>query len=259
MRTYIINLKRSEERRKYVLKEVSRYACMDIELVEAVDGSLLSSEEIDERFDVKRFLYKNRRYPLPAEIGCTLSHRECYRRLLESGEEIALILEDDVSFHRPDFVDNVIESCVEILKEKKTGIIIFSLSEVVFLKGKKIECGYSLNKVWLGYGTQAYLIHRSVAEQLLKSVPSYVADDYQYMNIMGVDIYGVIPVFSTGKSSEGEVQREILLTKENICVYENVPLRYKLRDLLIRIFRKSLIILKIMTVYKYNFFNKENK
>ena len=38
IKTYVINLKRSADRREYILKETARYACMDVELVEAVDG-----------------------------------------------------------------------------------------------------------------------------------------------------------------------------------------------------------------------------
>ena len=98
IKTYIINMKESVERRERVLKEVSRYSFLDIEWVEAVNGKQLMEVQIGQLFDRKRFYSRYDREPLPGEIGCTLSHRECYRRLLWSDCKYALILEDDVFF-----------------------------------------------------------------------------------------------------------------------------------------------------------------
>lgn len=37
---------------------------------------------------------------LPEEIGCTLSHQTCYRRMVAEGIPYALILEDDLTMPR---------------------------------------------------------------------------------------------------------------------------------------------------------------
>ena len=77
IKTYIINLKESVGRKDQVLREVSRYPFMDIELVEAVNGRMLMEEQVEMLFDWKNFSYRYGHEPLPGEIGCTLSHREC--------------------------------------------------------------------------------------------------------------------------------------------------------------------------------------
>lgn len=252
MKTYVINLKSSEERRRYVLQEVTRYANMEVELVDAVNGLSLSPCERDKQFDIKLFMKRYGRFPLPGEIGCTLSHRECYRRLLESEEEIALILEDDIFFYWPEDVEKVINCCVEMLIKKKGGITIFSYAEIVFSGGRKLIGRYSLNRIWLGYGTHAYLLHRNAAKKLYKTKPSLVADDYEYINMKGVKVYGVLPQFSKGISSSGEVQTEIQVSRDNIPFDKKIFLKYKCRFLLTKIFRKSMIFLHVMSIVKFD-------
>ena len=144
IQTYVINLKRSADRREYILKETARYACMDVELVEAVDGYRLLPEETERLFDVKRFTYRYKRHPYPGEVGCTLSHQECYRRLLNSDEEVALILEDDIVFLKPELVDAVMTECCEMLKKEKGGVFIYSLLSVSSTRGRDMGNGYSI-------------------------------------------------------------------------------------------------------------------
>lgn len=233
MKTYIINMKTSEARREYVLKEVAWYACMDVELVEAVDGRLFSPAEKEERFDTGRFAFRYGEYPFPGEIGCALSHWECFRRLAESSEETALILEDDVVFTRPERVEKTIEKCDKLLKNKGAGVISLSFPYRIGSFGKRLEYDYYLYRVWKGFGMQAYLIHRVTAEKLLAVKPSVRADDYLYMNLLGIRMYGVLPWMSTGLSFK-EISSEIQLSKENITYCRNIPFRYKIRNLFLK-------------------------
>lgn len=233
MKTYIINLKTSESRREYILKEVKWFLCMDAELVEAVDGRLLSPAEKEERFDTDRFAFRYGEYPFPGEIGCALSHWECFRKLVESAEEVALVLEDDVVFTRRERVEETIKMCANILKEKENGIISLSFPYRIGSFGKRLVYDYFLYRVWKGFGMQAYLIHRATAEKLLCVKPSVRADDYLYMNLIGIKMYGVLPWMSTGLSFK-EISSEIQLSKENITYCRNIPFRYKIRNLFLK-------------------------
>ena len=244
MKTYVINLKTSGARREYILKETARYTCMDVELIEAVDGRLLSSAEKKERFDVEQFVYRYKEQPFPGEIGCTLSHWECFRKLTESTEEVALILEDDVVFTKPEGVDNTVEICGDLLKRKGNGIISLSFPYRIGSFGKKMDFGYSLYRVWKGFGMQAYLIHRVTAEKLLGIKPSVRADDYVYMNLAGIKMYGVLPWVSTGLSFN-EIPSEIQLSKENITYCRNIPFRYKIRNLSLKAFDGAIYVLHV--------------
>lgn len=86
MKTYIINLKESIQRRESVLQATSAFPFLDVELIEAVNGKLVTEEEIKNSFDVTKFAQRYGRSPAEGEIGCTLSHRVCYERLLASNE-----------------------------------------------------------------------------------------------------------------------------------------------------------------------------
>lgn len=82
VRAFVINLRRSVERRRHMEMQV---AGLDHEFVEAVDGREL---------DLSDPVY--RRGMWPGEAGAGESHLKVYRRVLEDGLSHALVLEDDV-------------------------------------------------------------------------------------------------------------------------------------------------------------------
>ncbi|MCY6319736.1 glycosyltransferase family 25 protein [Bacteroides uniformis] len=97
MRTYIINLKRSVDRRIYMEGQCRKLPFLNVEYINAVDGRNMSPDERTAAFDEKEF---EKRYSVkvrPGEIGCTLSHQKCYKKIVEEHLPYALILEDDIS------------------------------------------------------------------------------------------------------------------------------------------------------------------
>ena len=81
IKTYVINMKESVVRRNALLSEVTKYPCMDVEIVEAVNGRRMSSEDVKKNFDVLKFTYRYRRTPKRGEIGCVHSHRELQKTI----------------------------------------------------------------------------------------------------------------------------------------------------------------------------------
>lgn len=146
------------------MKEIEDYSFMDVEWVEAVNGRELSQADTDRLFDARRFVCRYNRLPYPGEIGCALSHRECYRRLVESDNDIALVLEDDVLFLDHVHVENVINKSVQFLTGKKAGVLTLSSHRVSSTKGKPLVADYEVYRVWFAFETNAYLIHRNSAK-----------------------------------------------------------------------------------------------
>lgn len=109
-KAYIIHLERATARRLRV--EALRASLdMDTEIVPAVDGAALSSKEVDRVY--KRHLF-NPRYPFmlrAGEIGCFLSHRACWERIVASSDPGAFVFEDDVELDETKITG--ILSCVE--------------------------------------------------------------------------------------------------------------------------------------------------
>ena len=89
---YVISLKRAPGRRKFMEEQLATLG-LEAEFVEAIDGLELSEETLRANFTDKE--YTNPRRMTPTEMGCAWSHRNVYKRLIDSEEEYALVLEDD--------------------------------------------------------------------------------------------------------------------------------------------------------------------
>ena len=96
MKAYIINLKKSVDRKKYMQEQLEKMFFLSAEFVEAVDARGMTEREKNVFFDTELFCKRYVKEVRPGEIGCTLSHQKCYRKLVESRDKYALILEDDI-------------------------------------------------------------------------------------------------------------------------------------------------------------------
>ena len=194
IRTYVINLPQAQERRESILKETGRIACLDVEMVNAVYGKELTEDEIDRLFDTRSFSKHYRRSVLPGEIGCTLSHQECYKRLLDSVNNFALILEDDACFVQDAFSENFSEFVTRFMQNTEPLMLLLHADFEYVRKGENIcEC-YGLYKIHNALFTTAYLINRSAAQLLLKRKPLYwVADDWRLFRRWGISVYSIYP------------------------------------------------------------------
>lgn len=243
IKTYVINLEESVERKDYVMDETAKYPFMDVELVEAVNGKKMSAAETNSLFDIDHFKHQNLRYPLPAEIGCTLSHRRCYRKLLESEEEYALILEDDVCFLDPANVETILFRIIEKMKKEKACVVTLARHYLYYpLVLYKVN-NYAIYRISQAYGTCAYLINRKAARTLLLTPKPFIfADDYEYMNAKGILVHGIYPTLSVGLSETGEIMSEIsplYSYLENSLFLDR--LKYNLRD-------KKRILLRVLGI-----------
>ena len=92
MRTYVINLARSLDRRKYITAELRKTGLV-YEIITAVDGRDL---DLDDRTIVDSSLLARCSFPA-GTVGCALSHLRAYQKIVAEGLDEALILEDDIT------------------------------------------------------------------------------------------------------------------------------------------------------------------
>jgi glycosyl transferase, family 25 len=108
--------------------------------VDAVDGKDLLPAELAKRYDDVRTLRAFGRPLTPPEIGCALSHREVYRRVLDQDLQTAIVLEDDAvlneSFFSFDFSE--IKFSFEVIS--------FYAQALVRLKADKAVSGIPLHR-----------------------------------------------------------------------------------------------------------------
>lgn len=231
--TYIVNLKRNADRRAFMEQQMAQMPWARVEFIDAVDGRAMSEQQRGEKFDTKRGSALIGREILPGEIGCTLSHQECYRRLLTSGDEYALILEDDAVFMGD---TSVLEDVRPFLSSGKP--IWLSLSH-----GFTWTCGRRFGRAKVGRTmwmmlTSSYLINRAAAERLLSDRPWWLADYDREIKRLGVQCWGLVPHIA--EQNQQQFATEIDTAKiriEHYSLLRRIVIALKPRNLLLRALR----------------------
>ncbi|MDF7676943.1 glycosyltransferase family 25 protein [Neisseriaceae bacterium ESL0693] len=94
LKTFLINLDRRIDRFEFVKQQLDK---LDIgfERISAIDGQFCSAEQI-QIFNQNKFLLQCKRQVVRGEMGCALSHRSVWQRIVDEQIPYALILEDDI-------------------------------------------------------------------------------------------------------------------------------------------------------------------
>lgn len=184
--TYIVNLVTSTARKEYMLELLKTYSYINPTFIEAVDGRLFSTEEREKTFDDKTCYRRYGRLINGGEVGCTLSHFKCYKKLVSSNDKFVLILEDDVTIMR---------NLNELDWEMVAKFMSVDEPRIMFLSGdywfwdKK-----PITRVFSAVGSYSYLINRSAAQRIVQiKRPSNVADDWDVYKQLGVKLFAVYP------------------------------------------------------------------
>lgn len=165
---YLINLPEHPDRRQHSVEQLRRCGLLDaLVFTGAVNGRELAAERVRDLYDAQR---NARTYPKPlspGEIGCYASHLECWRRIVASGEALALVLEDDVRLD-----DDLAEVIGELLRAgpkfdmvKLIGRDRESIRRRVLGMGTRSLIEYFRVPSWTG----AYLVSRDGARKLLQA------------------------------------------------------------------------------------------
>lgn len=190
MKTFVINLVASPKRKIYMEELLSLYPFLSVDFIEAVDGRIIHDKEIEKYFNQSEAKKKYGRFLRKGEIGCTLSHRKCAKRMLEGGYPYALILEDDVVFTRD--LGGIISDLEATMKTDDPLIILLS-GDYWYYRKQDITKDYMLAEIYEAVCSQAYLINRAAAKIIMELSPSYLADDWKWMKKKGISIKAVFP------------------------------------------------------------------
>lgn len=185
--SYIINLDRAKNRYGYVKDKVYSLGYKTVR-ISAVDGALLSKEEIELKTDEK-YKFIAMHSPELGTIGCYLSHLKTWKSFLKSDEEFALIFEDDVSFD-PKILKETIE---QLRNEKKIwDIVTFERNRSpITLPIKTLDKTHNELSVYLSgaFNSGAYLVNRNAARKLVsKAIPIKLPLDKYFTRSWEFDI-----------------------------------------------------------------------
>ncbi|WP_387463061.1 glycosyltransferase family 25 protein [Photorhabdus sp. RM323S] len=245
MKTFIINLKHSIERRKRIEEQCIKLN-LDYEFIEAVDGRLLSQEEL------QRQTRELSDAITLGEIGCALSHIKIYRNIVENNIPMALILEDDVILNErlPEFLNEI--------QQKKIiapSAILLSKASQYFERSKyKLLCGVDIKSVLSASLTCGYILNNQAAKNLIDFLyPVWlVADRWEFFRENGViKLCCTVPVLVTesedavnttisGRDSEHNIKAGKIWKD----IRKRRPFSVKIKNILWKIFVRKIYKIK---------------
>lgn len=197
VKTYIINLPKDTDRRVNIFKELNKISCLDPEMIEAVNGKEQGREKLCKRFDFK----KSQKYLSGdialGEVGCTLSHYECYKKLLASDQNYALIVEDDLGFIGNGPFDDQLKKAIRYVEQEKPVVLqLFSFFDYLG-KGQYFDDVHQVYKTFKSALTTIYLINKHAARIMLSDgLPYWIADDWSLFRRKGINTYALYPSFA---------------------------------------------------------------
>lgn len=220
IKTYIVNLERSTVRKQYMEDLLLPYSFLDVEFVKAVDGRLLSDEERDSRFDYSGSMKVYGRTLNAGEVGCALSHRLVYEKVLSGKEPYALVLEDDIAIQR-DLNLLPLDKIDKIMNSSRPRAFMLS-GDYSFYRQRPVI------RIYSAVGAYAYIINKAAAKRILSiNPPCCVADDWMFYKRKGLRLFAVYPYMidanlnmellsSDVKQDTWGINRSKMSLKENI-------------------------------------------
>jgi GR25 family glycosyltransferase involved in LPS biosynthesis len=151
---YVINMKKSTDRKDYIQDHFKKYQIFNYSFVEGIDGS---QENLDELINNLNELNVSKN-----EISCGMSHLKAIKHWLDTSDsDYAIIMEDDVSLETSDFWSFTWKDFLNSV-EKKYDILQLAITNN-FTINPRLHLRESMD--WCA---AVYLIKRSFAEQLVK-------------------------------------------------------------------------------------------
>lgn len=190
MKTFILTVEQPQgARRRHSIAECQRLGLEPV----FVSGCTKTSAEVASAYSrmLNRLLLK--RDMTAGEIACYIGHRRLWQAFVDSGEEIALICEDDFQSVDDAQFSDVLEQAADIPDWGILKLFDFSPKEII----RRHQYG-SFDVVDYKYpaaGAVAYLLRREVALRMLdrKSIFRPVDEDFLYCWEFGTRVRSIYP------------------------------------------------------------------
>ena len=243
MKTFVINMEKDVEKREKISMQLSLQPYLDSEIIKACEGRTLSENELKKIANIEFF---RQRYGIQATLpalGCSISHYNVYKKIVQSNIKYALILEDDAILSED--LASVLSQFQSIFYSQTPTVMLLT-PDFIYHKDEVVENknDFQVVKVRNGYMTSGYLINYAGANLLLRvqSPVKYIADDWGVFQLNGLELYGVTPHLVSYADGLGEIGRSQMSQVEK-SFYRKVRAlagRTKARLLWLRMYRKGL-------------------
>lgn len=213
-KTFVISLKEQNlERRESVTKQLAKHD-IAFDFVDAVVG-----KEIDIEKDAR--ITEQAKWMRAGQIGCALSHFECYKKVVAEDLDYALILEDDMKILKP---FNLTEILNQIKEENAIAFLYVGTYPAEKLEIENIGKN-QLYKLKDGRPicTVAYIITNESCKRLLENAYPIisVSDDWDRFKSMGLidSIYINYPLAVNFHEYESQIGYQFYGRKDKYLYY----------------------------------------
>ena len=240
---FFLNLPQHENR---LLNITSQFNVLGVHAhrIEAIHGASLSQSQVDEIFDNSLALKKRGLVLSRGEIGCALSHRNVWEKIIDQDLAYAVILEDDVLIHK-DFLDisNIVSEAPRDWDIIFLGYYIPNkVSDICKVKLKtsyktSYDYFFPLERVC---GTWGYVVSNNAAKQLLadsaplfKPIDHYTGD-FSKLKIFTINCHLTTPDPNIDSSIEVERSELIKFKKNKVYFLSALSFVNRMRKCLLR-------------------------
>jgi len=252
---YIINLEKDKIKKNHMINICKKYGLKPI-IISAIDGKSLTDNELKEITLKQESIKTIGRELTNSEIGCALSHKLIYEKIIAENIENALILEDDVKFelslnHMISKITNLPNNCDLMLlghhsyisREKKTPYNLWFK--------KKIDTNLIVRRpIELVCGAYGYYLTNRGAKKLLKKINKFIlpldhyTGNYKYINLYLlqtpiIKMHKELTTMSNIEYERNKANKNLLLQKRSI-----INEKFKIFLTIIKSLCMKIIILK---------------
>lgn len=192
---YLINLDENPERLAECHAELTKHG-LTYERVPGVLGKELSTQEIAKYYDEVMNEKLHYRTLSKGEVGCYLSHRECWKKIANSKAPYGIVLEDDIN------ITGDVERAMELVQQANFDWDLIKLApysrktgKVVFSHKLDDEFDLVIHKKPMS-GCAATIYSKAGAEKLLATTERFfraVDTDIQYFWEKGINVWSLAP------------------------------------------------------------------
>jgi glycosyl transferase family 25 len=162
---YVVNLLTQEKRRTFMDLQLGELpSTFSVEWIDAVNGSRLSEDEVAADFDPQRSRQLAGRPLSRGELGCAMSHRLIYRRMIERAEPLAVVIEDDAVLM--DRFPEVVEALAGTIDPERPQIILLGDFFTPSIWKRPLWGRYKWMRAWRGRATVGYVVTLAAARAL---------------------------------------------------------------------------------------------
>lgn len=179
IKKYYINLDRSTDRKESIEEEFRLYGITNYERVPACDGKNLKSTKEGDFGDIK-FKAPGDEICSKYSISCTISHIKAIKKSYDNGDELSIIMEDDIKFTLLPYWDRNLKELIDSLPDDW---------EILRFVSHKMSYLFSFNIIKKKQNIKkrkknsscatCYLVNR---KGMKKFVKNYIKDNYIYLD-----------------------------------------------------------------------------